>query len=120
MRASFGSRSQGQTRIDHRRELTREDHDVARRDPRPELEAELLRFLSDRNRDQLLLMKVSEYVVLAGEIHLAGLDVAARRRSRAVRKRWHVYFTFLGVLEVTRQARARLPRAATRSDRWSA
>ena len=38
------------TGIDHRRELTREDDDVTRRDPGSELDLELFGLLPDRNR----------------------------------------------------------------------
>lgn len=66
-------------RVDHRRELSREYHDVASCDPRIKLKRELLRLLPYGNRDHPLLVEKGEHVLLVRKIDLALFDVATRR-----------------------------------------
>ena len=68
-------------RVDHRRELSREYHDVASRDPRTKLKRQLPRLLPYGNRDHPLLVEKGEDVLLVRKIDLALFDVATRRRA---------------------------------------
>ncbi len=72
---------QRETRVDHRRELTREDHDVAGLDLLPLRERDVLRLLADRDGNQLLLAQIRDDVVFGGKIDLGAADLACDRPS---------------------------------------
>ena len=81
LRQNVQALHEGKTRVDHRRELSREDYDVASRDPRTKLKRELLRLLLNSDGDQPLLVEKSNDVFLFRKLDLALFDVAARRRA---------------------------------------
>src|SRR5690606_33171725 len=67
-----------QARVDHGRELAREDHDLPRRDPRADAELEAGRLLFDLDRDEPLPAQVVDDLVPAGQVDRAGLELAGQ------------------------------------------